>query len=169
MAVALNDSVLTDGIHGNAADRRPSDAARILVVEDSEAFRTLLKFTLEDEGYVVDCAESSEDAIRLLDRIDYDMVLSDYCLPGRSGAWLLSQVNARNRLLGIPCMIVTGEPDAPDIPERATVVSKSVEVDHLLLRIRDALANRVSQRRASVVPPTCAPGAIAESIPTSIP
>src|SRR3954469_21323505 len=93
------------------------DRARILVVEDNEDFRLLLDLILQDAGYLVDCAASSEDAMILLQQFDYDLVLSDYSLPGHSGAWLVSQLRT-------PSFIITGDPDAPGIPDHLTVVRK---------------------------------------------
>lgn len=120
---------------------RDIEGARILVVEDNEDFRLLLELTLTDEGFRVDCAESSEEAVRLLDAFHYDLVLSDYCLPGHSGAWLLSHAKSKNPPHGIPCLIVTGDPDAPGIPDRTRVVRKPVDFERLLARIRGTIAN----------------------------
>jgi CheY-like chemotaxis protein len=109
------------------------DGARILVVEDNEDFRVLLELILQDAGYVVDSAGSSEDAMSLLHQFDYDLVLSDYSLPGHSGAWLVSQLRT-------PSFIITGDPDAPGIPDHLTVVRKPVDFDNLLTRVRMAVA-----------------------------
>jgi len=112
---------------------RRMDGPRILVVEDNEDFRLLLELTLQDAGYVVDGAGSSEDAMSLLRQFDYDLVLSDYSLPGHSGAWLVSQLRT-------PSFLITGDPDAPGIPGHLTVVRKPVDFDNLLTRVRMAVA-----------------------------
>src|SRR4051812_32001331 len=112
---------------------RRMDEARILVVEDNDDFRLLLELTLQDAGYAVDGAGSSEDAMRLLRQFDYDLVLSDYSLPGHSGAWLVSQLRT-------PSFIITGDPDAPGIPDHLTVLPKPVDFDNLLTRVRMAVA-----------------------------
>jgi DNA-binding NtrC family response regulator len=112
--------------------RRRTDGARILVVEDNEDFRLLLELTLQDAGYVVESAGSSEDAITLLRESGYDLVLSDYSLPGYSGAWLVSQVST-------PSFLITGDPDAPGIPDHLPVFRKPLDFDHFLTRVRTAI------------------------------
>jgi DNA-binding NtrC family response regulator len=119
--------------------RRTTDGARILVVEDHEDFRLLLETVLTQAGFVVDCAESSEDAVAMLEQGDYDFLLSDYCLPGHSGAWLVAHANERTPE-SIPSLIVTGDPDAPGIPHDHPVVPKPVDFDRLLTHIRETLA-----------------------------
>src|SRR5215216_1651916 len=71
-----------------------ADCPRILIVEDDDDFRLLLELTLQDEGYLVDCASCAEDAIHLIRSNAYHLVLTDYSLPGHSGAWFLSEAHA---------------------------------------------------------------------------
>jgi DNA-binding response OmpR family regulator len=124
--------------------RRRTDGARILVVEDHEDFQLLLQWTLQDAGYVVDCAATSEDAARMLAASRYALVLTDYSLPGHSGAWLLTHATAAHPAHRIPSMIVTGDPDAPGIPGDVTVVRKPVDFDRLLAQVRAIIANTSS-------------------------
>ena len=126
--------------------RRCTDGARVLVVEDNEDFRSLLEFILRDAGYVVDSAASSEQAAAMLEVQRYEFVLSDYSLPGQSGVWLVSQAAARNRPHGIPALIVTGDPDAPGIPDHLAVMPKPVDFDQLLSRVRAMVASTRSDR-----------------------
>ncbi|EXX84785.1 transcriptional regulator [Paenibacillus darwinianus] len=58
---------------------------RILVVDDEERIRRLLKMYLEKEGYVIEEAEDGEQALRLATVIDYDLILLDLMLPGIDG------------------------------------------------------------------------------------
>jgi CheY-like chemotaxis protein len=133
------------------ARRRRTDGARILVVEDHEDFRLLMELTLQDAGYVVDTAASSEDALRMLgtsrNQTPYALVLTDYSLPGHSGAWLLAQAAATYGSRGLPAMIVTGDPDAPGIPGDVAVVRKPVNVDLLLSQVRAIIGNSPSMSR----------------------
>jgi DNA-binding response OmpR family regulator len=124
--------------------RRRTDGARILVVEDSDDFRTLLELTLQDAGYVVDSAACSEDAIPLLAASPYDLVVTDYALPGHSGAWLLSQPPVRSSRPGMPALMITGDPDAPGIPQDVAVLPKPLDFDQLLSRVRSIIANASS-------------------------
>jgi DNA-binding NtrC family response regulator len=58
---------------------------RILVVEDKESLRTVLRKTLEAEGFPVDEAADAGAAARLLKETRYLLVLSDLRLPRGSG------------------------------------------------------------------------------------
>jgi DNA-binding NtrC family response regulator len=129
---------------------RQAGGRRMLVVEDNEDFRLLLELTLRDEGYSVDAVPSAEDAIPLLDAHSYALVLSDYSLPARSGAWLLSQLAARHHGREVPFVIITGDADAPGIPRDALVVSKPVDFDRLLGDIRHMLSDRRGRLSARV-------------------
>ncbi|MFC4777524.1 response regulator transcription factor [Paenibacillus sp. GCM10023252] len=58
---------------------------RILVVDDEERIRRLLKMYLEKEGYSIDEAEDGESALRLATATDYALILLDVMLPGMDG------------------------------------------------------------------------------------
>ncbi|MEK3881491.1 response regulator transcription factor [Paenibacillus sp. PL2-23] len=58
---------------------------RILVVDDEERIRRLLKMYLEKEGYSIDEAEDGETALRLASNTDYALILLDVMLPGIDG------------------------------------------------------------------------------------
>lgn len=63
--------------------------AKILVVEDDALLRTLLLEVLSLEGHHLESAESAEDAIKLIEKEKFDVLLTDVMLPGRSGLDLL--------------------------------------------------------------------------------
>ncbi|MBW7455032.1 response regulator transcription factor [Paenibacillus sepulcri] len=58
---------------------------RILVVDDEERIRRLLKMYLEKEGYSIEEAEDGESALRLATASDFDLILLDVMLPGIDG------------------------------------------------------------------------------------
>jgi len=60
-------------------------AQRILVVDDEERIRRLLRMYLEKEGYVIDEAENGETALDMALGQDYDLILLDIMLPGMDG------------------------------------------------------------------------------------
>jgi len=60
------------------------DKQRILVVDDEEDLREILKFNLESEGYLVNTATSAEEALKMLSET-YDLILLDVMLGGMSG------------------------------------------------------------------------------------
>ena len=61
------------------------DEARLLVVDDEESLRITTAAIFEKEGYVVDTASSGDEAIDLLSKTDYDLVLTDLHMEGGDG------------------------------------------------------------------------------------
>jgi len=69
-----------------------SQAARLLVVDDEESLRITTAAIFEKEGYVVHTASSGDEAIDLLGREDYDLVLTDLHMEGGDGLSVLNQI-----------------------------------------------------------------------------
>ncbi|HEU4931932.1 MAG TPA: hybrid sensor histidine kinase/response regulator, partial [Pyrinomonadaceae bacterium] len=65
---------------------------RLLVVDDEESLRITTAAIFENEGYVVDTASSGEEAIELLSKKDYDLVLTDLHMEGGDGLSVLSSI-----------------------------------------------------------------------------
>ena len=84
---------------------------RILIVEDSGTMRSLIAATLEDLGepVKVDEAENGFEALRLLPRVDYDLILTDINMPDINGLELVSFVKQDPRYAQVPLVIVSTE------------------------------------------------------------
>ena len=69
----------------------------ILVVEDEPALRSVVRRTLERQGYIVVEAPEAESALRLIEEMSgrLDLILTDVVMPGRSGPELAASVLAR--------------------------------------------------------------------------
>jgi len=65
---------------------------RILIVDDEERIRRLLKMYLEKEGYMIEEAEDGESALRLASGSDFDLILLDVMLPGIDGIEVCSRL-----------------------------------------------------------------------------
>lgn len=111
----------------------------VLIVEDSPELCALLRLALEHEGYRVDMATSAEDGLRQLETHRYDLILTDYRLPGRTGTWLLREAHRRGSLNGALTLLVTAEPDAPDIAPGQDVIAKPFNFDQFLPQIHAIL------------------------------
>ncbi len=64
---------------------------RILLVEDDETFRSFLRTVLEDDGHEVKTAENGLKGLQFLRRENFDLVVSDLKLPGKSGLELFRE------------------------------------------------------------------------------
>ncbi|PZD93491.1 DNA-binding response regulator [Paenibacillus sambharensis] len=65
---------------------------RILVVDDEERIRRLLKMYLEKEGYIIEEAEDGETALRIATADEFDLILLDVMLPGMDGIEVCSRL-----------------------------------------------------------------------------
>lgn len=65
---------------------------RLLVVDDEESLRITTAAIFENEGYLVDTASSGDEAIELLSKKDYDLVLTDLHMEGGDGLSVLSSI-----------------------------------------------------------------------------
>src|SRR5689334_21853740 len=72
-----------------------AQAARLLVVDDEESLRITTAAIFENEGYIVDTASSGDEAIDLLTKADYDLVLTDLHMEGGDGLSVLNRIRQR--------------------------------------------------------------------------
>src|SRR5688572_6882539 len=98
-----------------------------------------MELALREAGYVVDCATCAEDALRMVETGRYELLLSDYSLPGYSGLWLLQETFERDLMRPQATLIVTGDPEAPGVRDVACVVPKPVNFDWFIPQIRIVL------------------------------
>ncbi len=87
-------------------------ATRILTVEDDERIRTSVKLALEDEGWVVEEAETGEQAISSFTRDPSDVVLIDIMLPGVDGFEVCRSIRRQS---DVPIVMVTARADTHDV------------------------------------------------------
>ena len=84
---------------------------RILIVEDSATMRALLASSLEELEIPVKIteAESGFEALRLLPRFAFDLIVTDINMPDINGLELLSFVKSNDRYRDIPLVVVSTE------------------------------------------------------------
>jgi len=80
--------------------------ANILIVDDEESVRTMLKRMLEREGYMCEVAEDAQKAGFILLTRNIDLVISDVQMPGKSGIELLDEIKQKRPEIAI--LIMTG-------------------------------------------------------------
>ena len=132
--------------------------ARILVVEDQEDVRRMLATALEIEGHRVDEAASAADGLSCLQRARYDLVLTDYAMPGGTGTWMLREAASLGLLDGTPALIVTAHPEVREVSD-VEVITKPLDLDLFLDQVRRILsagpdAGRPRQAAEGPPPPT---------------
>jgi len=83
----------------------------IVVVDDFENTLFVVEFTLKNNGYNVFKAGSGEEAIKLFDGRDIDLLITDLNMPGMSGIDLAKQVRALSKYQFLPILMLTTETD----------------------------------------------------------
>lgn len=90
----------------------------VLVVDDDPDARELLRTVLEYCGALVTAAASAVEALKVLDRVMPDLVVTDIAMPTHDGYWLVQQIRALPRTNGgaIPMIAITahGEQHGPE-------------------------------------------------------
>ncbi len=124
-------------------DPQSSRDAHLLVVDDDDPIRSLLKRFLSERGYRVTTARDAGQARTLLDTLDFDLLILDVMMPGEDGFSLTQAVRTESQ---VPILLLT----ARDLPEDRIeglrrgaddYLPKPFEPEELLLRI-DAILRR---------------------------
>jgi CheY-like chemotaxis protein len=112
---------------------------RILVVEDQEDVRHMVATALEIEGYQVDEAANAHEGLRHLERLTYQLVLSDYAMPGGTGTWMLQEAGRRGLMGKTAAVIVTAHPEVTELTN-VPVINKPLDLDAFLEQVRGLVA-----------------------------
>ena len=85
---------------------------RILIVDDDPHLTEMVSMVLENDDYVVDCAETGRDGLAKIDQQPPDLVILDVNLPDMSGMDLLRDLR---RTSNVSVLMLTGRADASDM------------------------------------------------------
>lgn len=115
---------------------------RILVVEDEKKVASFLEKGLREEGYSVDVAHDGVDGLSKANVYDYDLLLLDIMLPGRSGLEIVREVRSREST--VPILMLTARDAREDVVMGLDAgaddyLAKPFGFDELLARIRALL------------------------------
>jgi two-component system response regulator AtoC len=114
---------------------------RVLVVDDEENLRHMLQTLLKREGYEPVGVASVDSALRELENLPYDIIITDLRMPGRSGMDLVDEVRRRGLDATVVVMTAFGSKDvAIEAMKRGAYdyLSKPFEADELILLLRKA-------------------------------
>lgn len=79
---------------------------KILVVDDEKPIADILQFNLKKEGYIVYCAYDGEEAIRMVEEINPDLLILDIMLPKRDGIEVCREVRKKYEM---PIVMLTAK------------------------------------------------------------
>ncbi len=87
---------------------------RILMVEDDKHISKLLRYNLEKAGFNCDAVVTGEDALEVLDRQSFDLIILDIMLPGMDGFQTCRHIKQDKKLSGIPIIMLTAKGEEVD-------------------------------------------------------
>lgn len=111
---------------------------RVLCVEDDEQVLSVLAALLETEGYEVTTATTAEAGLAHLASRRFHLVVTDYWLPDRTCAWMLSEASARGVLHETPVLVITAE-HRPQGVENLQILRKPLDLDDFLAMVHDSM------------------------------
>ena len=125
--------------------------AHILVVDDDDGIRSLVKKFLNENNYLVTTADSAEDAADKIKIIKFDLIVLDIMMPGKNGLEFIEE-NKKN--LNTPIILLTAKGEAKERIEGLEVgaddyLPKPFEPKELILRIKNILdkTQKTEQKR----------------------
>jgi len=126
--------------------------ARILIVDDDENIRKVLKTILEEEGYAVDEAEDAKKAIEKSRRNVYNLALIDIRLPDMEGIELLTKM--KDTVPKMRKIIITGYPTLQNAIEAVNrgadaYILKPFDMEKVLATIKEQLRKYEEEKRYS--------------------
>ena len=115
----------------------------ILVVDDDDRIRSLLKDYLNENKFIVSTAENSEEAKKKLDYLKFDIVILDVMMPGQSGYELTEEIKKN---IKVPIILLTAKGEVENRIKGLELgaddyIGKPFEPKELLLRIKNVIKN----------------------------
>ena len=125
--------------------------AHIMVVDDDDGIRSLVKKYLNENNYLVTTANSAEDASEKIKIIEFDLIILDIMMPGKSG---LEFIQENKKRIDTPIILLTAKGEANERIKGLEIgaddyLPKPFEPKELILRIQNIVkkTKRSDQKR----------------------
>ncbi len=127
--------------------------AHILVVDDDEGIRSLVKKYLNENNYLVTTADTAENADQKIKLINFDLIILDIMMPGKSG---LDFIKENKNKLHTPVILLTAKGEAIERVEGLEIgaddyLPKPFEPRELILRIQNILDKTKKNNQKRIV------------------
>ena len=127
--------------------------AHILVVDDDDGIRSLVKKYLNENKFLVTTAENAENASEKIKIIKFDLIVLDIMMPGKSGLEFLKEYNKK---LDTPVILLTAKGEASERVEGLEIgaddyLPKPFEPKELILRIQNILNKTIKTDQKRVI------------------
>ena len=113
----------------------------ILIVDDDDRIRNLLKDYLAENNYIVSTAENADEAMKKLKYLKFDSIILDVMMPGKNGYELTKEIKGQMR---VPIILLTAKGEVENRIKGLELgaddyLSKPFEPRELLLRIKNII------------------------------
>ena len=127
--------------------------AHILVVDDDDGIRNLVKQYLNENNFLVTTAKNAEDAKEKTKIIKFDLIVLDIMMPGKSG---LEFTNENKKKLNTPIILLTAKGEASERVEGLEIgaddyLAKPFEPKELILRINNILSKTKNEDLVRII------------------
>tara|TARA_B100000767_G_C19683037_1_gene500454 strand:- start:118 stop:795 length:678 start_codon:yes stop_codon:yes gene_type:complete len=118
-----------------------NNTMHILVVDDDNRIRALLKEYLGENKYIVSTSESAENAKIKISQFKFDLIIVDVMMPGQNGYDLIKEIKKTNK---VPTILLTAKGEVENRIKGLELgaddyISKPFEPKELLLRIKNII------------------------------
>src|SRR6516162_6485386 len=127
---------------------------RVLVVDDEENLRLVVRTFLKREGYEVEVAATGEDALSLVERFGPDVILTDVRMPKMGGMDLLATLRAKGHIATVIVMSAYGNTDLAMQAIKAGAydyIQKPFKAEEVVLKLRIAEEREALRRENRVL------------------
>ncbi len=118
---------------------------RILVVDDEQTVRDVVKRVLTKEGHKIETADDADEALKKIERKKYNLILVDIKMPGMNGVELFKRIRKIDKSLAVKVVFITGDIMSADTEKflsetKVSHISKPFNAGQLKLEINRALS-----------------------------
>ncbi|MDA7577258.1 response regulator transcription factor [Candidatus Pelagibacter sp.] len=127
--------------------------AHILVVDDDDGIRSLVKKYLDENNFLVTTADSAESASEKTKIIKFDLIILDIMMPGKNG---LEYIKEYKKKLDTPIILLTAKGEAIDRIEGLEIgaddyLPKPFDPRELILRIKNILSKTIKSDHKRII------------------
>ena len=127
--------------------------AHILVVDDDDGIRSLVKKYLNENNFLVTTADSAEDASKKIKIIKFDLIVLDIMMPGKNG---LEFIQDHKEKLDTPIILLTAKGEASERVVGLEIgaddyLPKPFEPKELILRIKNILDKTIKTNQKRII------------------
>ena len=127
--------------------------AHILVVDDDDGIRSLVKKYLNENNYLVTTANSAEDATKKVKIIQFDLIILDIMMPGKSG---LEFIQENQKKLETPIILLTAKGETSERVEGLEIgaddyLAKPFEPKELIIRIKNIIKKTIKNDQKRII------------------